>query len=47
MTNAQMKLGCLLLMAQLVILAMTYGFNGMLDRQAAQDGLTEIINGGK
>jgi hypothetical protein len=48
MTQAQIKLGCVLLLAQVVMLAMTLGFNGLLDKQAQNDGIYTIIeNGGK
>jgi hypothetical protein len=48
MTQAQIKLGLLLLVAQVVMLAMTLGFNGLLDKQAQNDGIYTIIeNGGK
>ena len=43
MTQAQIKLGIVLLIAQLLMLAMTFGFNSLLDRQAAQDGIAQII----
>ena len=43
MTSSQIKLGCLLLIAQLLMLAMTLGFHSLLDRQAAQDGIATII----
>jgi hypothetical protein len=47
-TQAQIKLGLLLLVAQVVMLAMTLGFNGLLDKQAQNDGIYTIIeNGGK
>ena len=48
MTNSQIKLGFILLAAQIVMLAMTLGFNGLLDKQAQSDGIYTIIeNGGK
>ncbi len=43
MTNSQIKLGFLLLAAQIVMLFMTLGFNGLLDRQAKDDGIYTII----
>lgn len=43
MTAQQIKLGCLLLIAQLLMLAMTLGFSGLLDRQAQADGIATII----
>jgi hypothetical protein len=43
MTQAQIKFGIVLLIAQLLMLAMTLGFNSLLDRQAAQDGIATII----
>ena len=47
MTQAQIKLGCVLLLAQIVMLAMTLGFSGLLDRQAERDGIYTIITEGK
>ena len=44
MTDTQkIKLGLLLLAAQIVMLAMTLGFSGLLDRQAREDGVYTII----
>ena len=43
MTNSQIKLGFILLAAQIVMLAMTLGFSGLLDRQAKDDGIYTII----
>lgn len=43
MTSAQIKLGFILLAAQIVMLAMTLGFSGLLDRQAREDGVYTII----
>lgn len=43
MTAQQIKLGCLLLIAQLIMLAMTLGFNSLLDRQAQADSIATII----
>ena len=39
----KIKLGCVLLLAQIVMLAMTLGFNGLLDKQAERDGIYTII----
>lgn len=39
----KIKLGLLLLAAQIVMLAMTFGFNGLLDKQAKDDGIYTII----
>lgn len=39
----KIKLGIMLLIAQIVMLAMTLGFNGLLDKQAEQDGIYTII----
>ena len=48
MTNSQIKLGCILFAAQIVMLFMTLGFSGLLDKQAQNDGIYTIIeNGGK
>lgn len=38
-----MKLGFTLLIAQIAILAMTLGFNAVLDHKAQQDGIAAII----
>ena len=43
MTAQQIKLGCLLLIAQLIMLAMTYSFHSAMDASASRAGLTEII----
>ena len=43
MTNSQIKLGFILLAAQIVMLVMTLGFNGLLDKQAKDDGIYTII----
>lgn len=43
----KIKLGLLLLAAQIVMLAMTLGFIGLLDRQAREDGIYTIITEGK
>lgn len=43
MTTAQIKLGCLLLLAQVIMLAMTLGFGSLMDKQAEQDGIYTII----
>ena len=43
MTSSQIRIGIALLIAQVCILAMTLGFHGLLDRQAAQDGIATII----
>ena len=43
MTSSQIKLGFILLAAQIVMLAMTLGFSGLLDRQAERDGIYTII----
>lgn len=43
----KIKLGLLLLAAQIVMLAMTLGFSGLLDRQAQNDGIYTIITEGK
>jgi len=45
MTNAQIKLGITLLIAQLLMLAMTMGFHAGMDRAAERAGLTNIIEG--
>lgn len=47
MTNSQIKLGFVLLAAQIVMLAMTLWFNGLLDKQAERDGIYTIITEGK
>lgn len=47
MTSAQIKLGFILLAAQIVMLAMTLGFSSLLDRQAQEDGIYTIITEGK
>ena len=39
----KIKLGLLLLAAQIVMLAMTLCFNGLLDKQAKDDGIYTII----
>ena len=41
--TAQIKLGITLLVAQIALIAMTYGFSGLLDRQAEADGIAAII----
>ena len=38
-----MKLGFTLLIAQIVLLGMTLGFNAVLDHKAQQDGIAAII----
>lgn len=43
MTSSQIRIGIALLIAQVAILCMTIGFNDLLDRQAAQDGIAQII----
>ena len=43
MSKAQIKLGIVLLAAQIVMLAMTLGFGSLMDRQAQADGVYEII----
>lgn len=43
MTAQQIRIGIALLIAQVAILTMTLGFNSLLDRQAAQDGISTII----
>lgn len=43
----KIKLGLLLLVAQVVMLAMTLGFGSLLDRQAQSDGIYTIITEGK
>lgn len=47
MTNSQIKVGFILLSAQIVMLAMTLGFSSLLDRQAERDGIYTIITEGK
>lgn len=48
MTNSQIKLGFILLAAQIVMLFWTLGFGNLLDKQAQNDGIYTIIeNGGK
>ena len=46
MSKAQIKIGLLLLAAQILMLAMTLGFGSLMDRQAQADGIYEIINNG-
>ena len=43
MTAQQIKIGCVLLIAQLLMLAMTMAFHHSMDESAARAGLTEII----
>lgn len=43
MTQEQIKIGCLLLIAQLLMLAMTMAFHNSMDASAVRAGLTEII----
>ncbi len=44
MTDTQkIKLGFILLAAQIVMLAMTLGFGSLLDKQAQEDGIYTII----
>jgi len=43
MTAQQIRIGITLLVAQLFMLAMTLGFNSLLDRQAQADGIATII----
>ena len=43
MTAQQIKLGCIILVVQLLMLAMTMAFHHSMDASAARAGLTEII----
>jgi hypothetical protein len=43
----KIKIGCVLLLTQIVMLAMTLGFSSLLDRQAERDGIYTIITDGK
>ena len=43
----KIKLGLLLLAAQVIMLLMTLGFSNLLDRQAQEDGIYTIITEGK
>ena len=43
MTAAQIKFGVALLIAQLILLAMTMAFHSDMDARAERAGLTEII----
>ena len=43
MTQAQIRIGITLLIAQLIMLAMTMAFHHSMDESAARAGLTEII----
>ena len=43
MTQAQIKFGIVLMIAQLLMLAMTMAFHHSMDESAARAGLTEII----
>lgn len=43
----KIKLGLLLLAAQVIMLLMTLGFSNLLDRQAREDGIYTIITEGK
>ena len=45
MTKTQIKFGVFLLICQLCLLAMTYGFQYGMDRAAHQAGIAEIIRG--
>ena len=41
--NRNLKLGFMLLVAQVIMLGMTLGFNTLLDKQAQNDGIASII----
>ena len=43
MTASQIKMGIAIILAQLILLGMTLGFNAQLDRQAQADGIATII----
>ena len=43
MTNSQIKLGFVLLAAQIVMLAMTLAFKACMDVQAQRNGIDTII----
>ena len=43
MTTAHIKIGMVLLLAQVILIAMTYGFHGMMDRSAERAGISTII----
>lgn len=43
MTSSQIRIGLVLLAAQIIMLAMTLGFHAGMDRQAERDGISTII----
>ena len=43
MTSSHIRIGFCLLLAQIVLLALTMGFHGMMDRSAERAGLNAII----
>ena len=43
MTAQQIRIGLALLAAQIILLAMTYGFHAGMDARAERDGIAGII----
>ena len=43
MTASQIKMGLAIIIAQLILLGMTLGFQSSMDRSAERDGLSTII----
>ena len=45
MTTAQIRIGIVVILAQLILLGMKLGFNSAMDRAAERDGIATIIQG--
>lgn len=43
MTAQQIRIGLVILAAQIIMLAMTYGFHAGMDARAERDGISTII----
>ena len=43
MTSSQIRIGIVVIIAQLVLLGMTLSFNSAMDRAAERDGIHQII----